>query len=234
MESEPMLTPRKKSPQPEKLSPEEGGTGNAALCRTGSPTHYQRTIPAPDILFGIRHAYISAGCSLSLCFLCQSYVGAESVLYWVHQALWVFQVQGSHFPAVSRISAKMKFQNPRKKIRPNLFLKRRLKLTQTASKLQPRADDRILRLVFALRYEISRNQPVAFVFWVKMLRSDFVRRHEAALCKEIDKDCKNKWSWTWLDKKVEGMTLDTCFHKLKKAIVYRIITFTEEISSFCW
>ena len=67
-----------------------------------------------------------------------------------------------------------------KKIRPNLFLKRQLKLTQTASKLQPRADDRIVHLVFALRYEISRDQPVAIVFWVKMPRSDFVRRHEAA------------------------------------------------------
>ena len=66
-----------------------------------------------------------------------------------------------------------------------------------------------------------------------MPRFDFVHRHEAAMCKEIDKDCKNKWSWTWLDKKVEGVTLDTCFHKLKEAIVYRIITFTEEISSFC-
>ena len=75
--------------------------------------------------------------------------------------------QGSHFPAVSRISAILKFQNPqkkKKKIRPNLFLKRQLKLTQTASKLQPRADNRILHLVFALRYEISCDQPVAIVF----------------------------------------------------------------------
>ena len=76
-------------------------------------------------------------------------------------------------------SAKKKTPNPRKIIRPNLFLKRQLKLTQTASKLQPRADNRILHLVFALRYEISRDQPV-IVFWVKMPRSDFVRRHEAA------------------------------------------------------
>ena len=60
-------------------------------------------------------------------------------------------------------SAKKK-PNPRKKIRPDLFLKRQLKLTQTASKLQPRADDSILHLVFALRYEISRDQPVAIVF----------------------------------------------------------------------
>ena len=94
--------------------------------------------------------------------------------------------QGSHFPAVSQISAKMKFQNPRKKkqsakkIRPNVFLKRQLKLTQTASKLQRRSDDRILHLVFALRYEISRDQLVAIVFWVKMPHSDFVRQHEAA------------------------------------------------------
>ena len=50
-----------------------------------------------------------------------------------------------------------------------------------------------------------------------MPRSDFVRRHEAALCNEIDIDCKNKWSWTWLDKKVEGLTLGTCFRKLKEA-----------------
>ena len=98
-------------------------------------------------------------------------------------------VQGSHFPAVSRISAKMKFQNPRKKklirekkIRPKVFLKRQLKLTQTASKLhvQRRADDRILHLVFALRHEISRDQLVAIVFGVKLPPSDFVRRHEAA------------------------------------------------------
>ena len=80
-------------------------------------------------------------------------------------------------------SAKKKLirkKKKKKKIRPNLFLKRQLKLTQTASKLQPRADDGILHLVFALRYEISRDQPVAIVFWVKMPRFDFVRRHEAA------------------------------------------------------
>ena len=51
---------------------------------------------------------------------------------------------------------------------------------QTASKLQPRADDRILHLIFALLYEISCDQPVAIVFWVKMPCSDFVHRHEAA------------------------------------------------------
>ena len=60
-------------------------------------------------------------------------------------------------------SAKKK-TNPRKKIRPNVFLKRQLKLTQTASKLQRGADDRILHLVFALRFEISRDPLVAIVF----------------------------------------------------------------------
>ena len=90
------------------------------------------------------------------------------------------------FPRFRRFPRKWSFRihkkktNPRKKIRPNLFLKRQLKLTQTASKLQPWADDRILHLVFALQYEISRDQPVAIVFWVKMPRFDFVRRHEAA------------------------------------------------------
>ena len=67
-----------------------------------------------------------------------------------------------------------------KKSGPIYFLKRQLRLTQTASKLQPRADDRILHLVFALRCEISRDQTVAIVSWVKMPRSEFVRRHEAA------------------------------------------------------
>ena len=47
METEPMLTPREKSPLPEKISPEEDRTHNAASSRTASPTHYQRTIPAP-------------------------------------------------------------------------------------------------------------------------------------------------------------------------------------------
>ena len=66
-------------------------------------------------------------------------------------------IQGSYFSAVSWISAKMKFQNPRKKtnprkkIRPGLFLKRQLKLTQTASKLQPRADDRVPILFTGMR-----------------------------------------------------------------------------------
>ena len=79
-----------------------------------------------------------------------------------------------------RIREKKIIREKKKKIRPNLFWKRQVKLTQTASKLQPRADDRILHLVFALRYEISCDQPVAIVFWVKMPHSDFVRRHEAA------------------------------------------------------
>ena len=48
MESEPMLTSREKSPLPEKFSPEEDRNHNAASSRTARPTHYQRTIPAPD------------------------------------------------------------------------------------------------------------------------------------------------------------------------------------------
>ena len=36
----------KKSPQPEKISAEDG-THNAASSRTASPTHYQQAIPAP-------------------------------------------------------------------------------------------------------------------------------------------------------------------------------------------
>ena len=46
MESEPMLTPRGKSPLQEKFSPEEDRTHDAASSRTVSPTHYQRAIPA--------------------------------------------------------------------------------------------------------------------------------------------------------------------------------------------
>ena len=49
MESEPMLTPREKSPLPENFSPEEDQTHDAASSRTASPTHYQRAIPAPFI-----------------------------------------------------------------------------------------------------------------------------------------------------------------------------------------
>ena len=48
MESEPMLTPREKSPLPEKCSPEEDRTNKSSSSRTASPTHYQRAIPAPD------------------------------------------------------------------------------------------------------------------------------------------------------------------------------------------
>ena len=45
MESEPVLNPREKSPQPEKFSPEEDGTHDVAPSRTVSPTHYQWAIP---------------------------------------------------------------------------------------------------------------------------------------------------------------------------------------------
>ena len=47
MESEPMLTPKEKSPLSEKLSSEEDRTHDALSSRTSSPTHYQRGIPAP-------------------------------------------------------------------------------------------------------------------------------------------------------------------------------------------
>ena len=47
MESEPMLTPREKSPLLVKFSPEEDSTHDATSNRTASPTHYQRAIPAP-------------------------------------------------------------------------------------------------------------------------------------------------------------------------------------------
>ena len=40
-----MLTPREKSPLPEKFSSEEDGTHDAASSRTASPTHYQPAIP---------------------------------------------------------------------------------------------------------------------------------------------------------------------------------------------
>ena len=44
MESEFMLTPREKSPLPEKPSSEEDQTHDAASSRTASPTHYQQDI----------------------------------------------------------------------------------------------------------------------------------------------------------------------------------------------
>ena len=47
MESEAMLTPREKSPLPEKFSPEEDQTHDTASSRTASPTHCQPAIPAP-------------------------------------------------------------------------------------------------------------------------------------------------------------------------------------------
>ena len=47
MESEPMLTPRGKSPLLEKFSSDEDQTHNAALSRTASPTHYQLSCSGP-------------------------------------------------------------------------------------------------------------------------------------------------------------------------------------------
>ena len=51
MESEPMLTPREKSPLSEKFSLEEDWTNDAASSRTVSPTHYQPAIPDPIVYF---------------------------------------------------------------------------------------------------------------------------------------------------------------------------------------
>ena len=50
MESEPMVTPRGKSPLLEKFFPEEDWTHNAAQSRTVSSRHYQRAIPAQFVL----------------------------------------------------------------------------------------------------------------------------------------------------------------------------------------
>ena len=47
MESKPMLTPREKSPLPEKFSSKEDGTHDAASSSTASPTHYQLSYPGP-------------------------------------------------------------------------------------------------------------------------------------------------------------------------------------------
>ena len=48
MESEPMLTPREKSPLPEKFSSEEDRANDAASSRTASPTQYQQAQSAPQ------------------------------------------------------------------------------------------------------------------------------------------------------------------------------------------
>ena len=54
MESEPMLTPREKSPLPEKSSSEEDRTHDAASHRTASPTHYQLGYLSPQSLIIVR------------------------------------------------------------------------------------------------------------------------------------------------------------------------------------
>ena len=50
MDSEPMLTPREKSPPSEKISSEEDRTHNTASSRTASPTHYQQAILASKLV----------------------------------------------------------------------------------------------------------------------------------------------------------------------------------------
>ena len=58
MESESMLTPRDKSPLPEKFSLEEDQTHNAASSRTVSPTHYQQAVPAPNLQAATSTVYL--------------------------------------------------------------------------------------------------------------------------------------------------------------------------------
>ena len=56
MESEPLLIPREKSPLPEKKkSSQEDRTHDAVLCRTASPTHYQRAIPLSEGTIQLLH-----------------------------------------------------------------------------------------------------------------------------------------------------------------------------------
>ena len=71
-ETEPMSTPREKSPLPEKIFPEEYRTNDTTSHRTACPTHYKQAIPAPveDILFHIstvqrerQSAWIPSFCS---------------------------------------------------------------------------------------------------------------------------------------------------------------------------
>ena len=49
MESEPMLTPKGKTPLPEKLSSEADRTHDAASNRIASQTHYQLSYSGPDL-----------------------------------------------------------------------------------------------------------------------------------------------------------------------------------------
>ena len=48
MESEPMLTPREKSPLPENL-PRGGSNPQRCITQDSEPKHYQRAIPAPNL-----------------------------------------------------------------------------------------------------------------------------------------------------------------------------------------
>ena len=70
VESEPMLTPREKSPLPEKFSPEEDQTHNTASSRTVSPIHYQQAIPDTSLaqdgmIIALEKAHLCALPSLS-------------------------------------------------------------------------------------------------------------------------------------------------------------------------
>jgi hypothetical protein len=50
-----------------------------------------------------------------------------------------------------------------------------------------------------------------------MSRFDLMKRKDASIAKEIDKDCTNKWCWSWLDKKVDDEAIGTWCDKVKES-----------------
>ena len=49
------------------------------------------------------------------------------------------------------------------------------------------------------------------------MRKDFVEKEDILIVNDIDKDCKNKWLWTWLEKSadiVEGVKCADFIRKL--------------------
>ena len=73
-----MLTPRAKPPLPQKFSSEQDQTHNAASCRTASPTHYQRAIPAP-------HSRYERNCKIVKKVLFGSFCDATLTAGWADQ-----------------------------------------------------------------------------------------------------------------------------------------------------
>ena len=76
--------------------------------------------------------------------------------------------------------------------------------------LADRADDRLqpevcLVFISGLLFCKSLCRPLDLYFQLKfrMSRFDLIKRKDASIAKEIDKDCTNKWCWSWLDKKVD-------------------------------